>query len=115
MAAAVVEALAREGVTRGSLVALAIAPSGAALATTRSVHSGLEPAADVVREVDAELRPRWVVWSGDTPAMLVADGVRISTSWDLAAVHRLLFGGWRADPARIWARLHDLSVETLPA
>ena len=41
-------------------------------------------------------------------------GVRIATCWDIAAVHRLLFGGWRADPARVWAQLHHLALETVP-
>ena len=27
-----------------------------------------------------------------------AAGVRLATCWDVAAVHRLLFGGWRAEP-----------------
>ena len=67
-----------------------------------------------MRVVDAELRPRWVVWSQDTARVLVAHGVRVATAWDLAAVHRLLFGGWRADPGRIWARLHDLPTADVP-
>ncbi len=45
---------------------------------------------------------------------LISAGVRVATCWDIAAVHRLLFGGWRADPARVWARLHHLALETMP-
>ena len=44
----------------------------------------------------------------------VRAGVRIATCWDLAAVHRLLFGGWRADPARVWAQLQHLALGTIP-
>jgi DNA polymerase-1 len=45
---------------------------------------------------------------------LVEAGVRVATSWDIAAVHRLVFGGWRADPARVWAQLHDLALDARP-
>ena len=45
----------------------------------------------------------------------MADGVRVATAWDVAAVHRLLFGGWRAAPARTWAALRDLAPTTIPA
>ncbi|MBV9794683.1 MAG: DNA polymerase I [Actinobacteria bacterium] len=55
--------------------------------------------------VDRELRPRWVVWSGETAATLVAASVRLATAWDITAVQRLLAGGWRADPGRAWAHL----------
>lgn len=71
-------------------------------------------ALDVVRAVDQALRPRWVVWSQDTATVLVAADVRVATAWDLAAVHRLLFGGWRAEPGRIWARLHGLPSADVP-
>ena len=71
--------------------------------------------ADAVQLIDAELRPRWVVWSGETAAALAASGVRLATCWDISAVHRLLFGGWRADPGWAWAHLHDLAPATIPA
>src|SRR6185312_9891795 len=54
-------------------------------------------AAEIGR-ADEELRPRWVLWSGQTAARLADAGVRLATCWDIAAAHRLLFGGWRADP-----------------
>ncbi len=71
-------------------------------------------AAAVVAGVEAELRPRWVMWSGDTALTLVRAGVRVATSWDVAAAHRLLAGGWSADPARAWAWVHGLSSSTIP-
>jgi DNA polymerase-1 len=40
--------------------------------------------------------------------MLVEDGLRLAKCWDIAAVQRLLVGGWRADPARVWADLNDV-------
>jgi DNA polymerase-1 len=61
------------------------------------------------------LRPRWVTWSGETAARLAAAGVRLATCWDVAAVHRLLFGGWRAEPGVAWASLHGLAVENVPS
>jgi DNA polymerase-1 len=40
--------------------------------------------------------------------------VRPTRCWDLAIVHRLLHGGWRADPARVWAAAVGLDPETVP-
>ncbi len=106
-----------KGVGRGDLVALVLAPgTGLALATVdrmTCVAATDDPVA-VVRGVEEALRPRWVMWSNATAVALVEAGVRVATSWDIAAVHRLLFGGWRADPARVWAQLHDLALDALP-
>jgi len=115
-----VAALQRHGLVRGGFLALSLAdergepgigiaePSGGqwALATGR-------PAAAVAR-LEAEFRPRWVWWSQQTPLELARAGVRVATCWDLVAVHRLIFGGWRADPALIWAALHDLDPASMP-
>jgi len=81
---------------------------------TESLSLVLEDPTAAVRLVEDALRPRWVLWSNDTATMLVHAGVRISTAWDVAAVHRLLFGGWQADPARVWAQLHGLGLDTIP-
>src|SRR4051812_45140835 len=63
--------------------------------------------ADIARaiaRVENELAPRWIWWSaGSTAKTLVAQGVRVASNWDLAAVHRLLHGGSRDDPATGWA------------
>jgi DNA polymerase-1 len=64
---------------------------------------------------DEKVRPRWVVWSQETTQELVGRGVRVATGWDVAAVHRLLFGGWRADRAYAWACLHGQRPEDVPA
>ena len=109
--------------TRGDLLALAIVPGRFAAVATASGSSVVLPAIapdgrDLMQQlelIEAELAPRWVIWSNDTASVLVASGLRLARCWDLAAVHRLLFGGWRADPARIWARLADLSVGSIPA
>ena len=107
--------LRRAGVRRGDLVGLAAGP-GAGLGLAGAGGRWPVPpgdGADAVRLADAELRPRWVVWSGETAALLAASDVRLATCWDVSAVHRLLNGGWRADPGWVWAHLYDLA--TIPA
>ncbi len=110
--------LRRKGAGRGDLVALVVAPAtGFAIATPAGAVCTLtvDDPAGVVRAVEDALRPRWAMWSNATAEQLVDSGVRVATSWDIAAVHRLLFGGWWADPARVWAQLHDLPLDALPA
>jgi len=97
------------------LLALVIVPgAGAALAFDGGRHSW--PIAegvvgDLARRIEAELRPRWIVWDRATSTQLLHDGVRVSKCWDIAAVQRLLVGGWRTDPARVWSELHGLPAE----
>jgi DNA polymerase-1 len=116
-----VTSLSEAGVARGDFVGLVITPScGLGVATaaggwTVPAHLPGAAVAGEVGRADEELRPRWAVWSGQTAARLVADGVRLATCWDIAAAHRLLFGGWRADPGFVWARLRGLTADTMPA
>jgi len=119
-----VTSLRRAGVQRGDLVALVISPAlefglaTAASAAAGSAASSWAAVAGTAAEVgraDEALRPRWVVWSGQTATRLAADGVRVATCWDITAAHRLLFGGWRADPGWAWARLHGLATDPMPA
>jgi DNA polymerase I len=127
-----VTSLRQAGVARGDLVGLVVSPgAGLGVATAERAwptapdtglaapDTGLAaPGAGLAAEVgraDEALRPRWVVWSGQTPAHLVAGGVRLATCWDITAAHRLLFGGWRADPGWAWARARGLATETMPA
>jgi DNA polymerase I len=57
--------------------------------------------------------PRWVWWSArQTAVSFVRAGARPAACWDLAAVHRLLTGRSRDDPAAIWAAVHDLPEPT---
>ena len=99
--------LKQNGAGRGDLVALVVAPSLVAVAVPGggSTETGLRE----VAAADAEARPRWVLWSPAVASACVSGGVRLATCWDIAAVHRLLFGGWRADPQLVWARLHSLA------
>ncbi|MCW2936130.1 MAG: putative polymerase [Actinomycetia bacterium] len=71
--------------------------------------------ADEVAAADNDLRPRWVTWSGETAARLCGRGVRLATSWDVVAVHRLLFGGWQAGPGLAWASIRGLAADGGPA
>ena len=110
-----VTSLRQAGVNRGDLVALVVSPAlefGLAAGDSSWTVPGL--AAEVGR-ADEELRPRWVLWSGQTAARLAAAGMRLATCWDIAAAHRLLFGGWRADPGVAWARLRGLATDAMPA
>ena len=105
--------LARTGLGRGGLAGLAVTPDGstAAVAVSPSdVWTGdvIEVGLAGTGPADTGLRPRWVIWSGATAGVLVARGVRLATSWDVAAVHRLLSGGWRADAGVAWASTHGL-------
>lgn len=113
-----VERLRAAGSGAGDLVAVALAPGvGVGMATPGvrlTVPAEVDDPAAVVAAVEREIRPRWVMWTPDTAATLVAAGVRLAMCWDVAAVARLLFGGWRAEPALVWARLHDLPDDTVP-
>jgi DNA polymerase-1 len=113
-----VTSLRQAGVARGDLVGLVVSPAaGLGVATAGRAWSaapGTRPIAEVGR-ADQEVRPRWAVWSSQTAAYLVADGVRLATCWDVTAADRLLFGGWRADPGWAWARIRGLATETMPA
>jgi DNA polymerase-1 len=110
-----VTSLRRAGVSRGDLVALAVSPaSGFGLAAGDSSWA-LGDAVAGLAQADAELRPRWVLWSVQSAGRLAAAGVRLATCWDIAAAHRLLFGGWRADPGWVWASLRGLATDSVPA
>jgi DNA polymerase I len=108
--------LRRAGAARGDLVGLVVsADLGLGLATAGGGWAVPGGAVAALARADEELRPRWAVWSGETAARLVSSGVRLATCWDIAAGHRLLFGGFRADPGFAWARLRGLAVESVPA
>ena len=105
------------GLETGSLLAVAVAPGLGAAISADDQRTSAFAAADVGREltaVERDLSPRWVWWDKETAGALIGLGVRPRRCWDLAAVHRLVAGSWRADPARVWALAHDLDAETIP-
>jgi DNA polymerase-1 len=114
----VLDELRGRGVERGDPVALAVAPQGSIAMATAAGAVRVAPTAgdpaSVVRPVEAALRPRWVMWSNVTAVVLGDAGVRVATSWDIAAVHRLMFGGWLAGADRVWAQLNDLALDAIP-
>lgn len=106
------DALVAWGVGRGDVVGLALSPDGSTVGIAVAGRPPLALGGDAAALVDAadrHVRPRWVTWSQDTAARLVAAGTRVAVAWDLAAVHRLLHGEWRADPPTVWARAHGLA------
>jgi len=93
--------LGNHGVGRGQLVGLAAGRGGTAGVSVEgaSTVTSLEE----VAAADAGLRPRWAAWPDGGYQALAARGIRLATCWDVAAVHRLRFGGWRAEPEYVWA------------
>ena len=127
-----VTSLRRAGVARGDLVGLAASPAAGLGVATAGCRAWPVPADGPLPrrgraacwppgwlrrsgERMRSLRPRWAVWSAQTAAQLVAAGVRLATCWDIVAAHRLLFGGWRADPGWAWARARGLATDALPS
>ncbi|HEY0938192.1 MAG TPA: DNA polymerase [Trebonia sp.] len=108
-----VAALSAAGVRAGDLVGLAAGADGTL--TAAAGGGGWAGTAAEVAAADAALRPRWAVWSQETARTLTGHGTRLATGWDVAAVHRLIYGGWRADPGYVWACLHGLPPEEVPA
>ncbi len=112
-----VNELRAAGVTTGSLVGLAVGNSRTAGFATSDTRFAVDcsDVAQLIAEVDRELRPRWVLWSNATATTLIAADTRLATCWDLAAVHRLLAGVWRADAVRVWSAMRGLDHASAPA
>ncbi|NIZ91674.1 DNA polymerase [Kineococcus rubinsiae] len=94
--------------TPGEPLALVVlARHGVGLASARGTWSVAGPPARLVADLEERLHPRWVWWSAaGAVRALGGDGappVHLARCHDLAAVHRLLHGGSRDDPAAVWA------------
>ncbi|MDO8390196.1 MAG: DNA polymerase [Actinomycetota bacterium] len=113
-AAELVAAVRAAGGGAGALVGLAVGVHGTVGLCVGEVRLASADGAAAVAAIEREVGPRWVIWSGATASALLASGIRVHRAWDLLAVHRILFGGWRADPVRIWCRLHGLDHERGP-
>ena len=71
---------------------------------------------EAVRRLEQRDRPRWLVTSAGAGLRTVAGaGVALARCWDVAEAHRILHGGWAADPPRVWATLNGLDPSSLPA
>jgi DNA polymerase-1 len=105
--------LAEAGVRQGDLVGLVVGCDGAV--TVAFGEGEFSASVADVGVADEKMRPRWAVWSQDDARELIAGGVRVATCWDVAAVHRLLFGGWRAEARYVWACLHGQAPDEVPA
>ncbi len=103
-------------IDRGDTVAIAIHP-GTGIGFASSDHHWSITTPDplaVLAELNAESSPRWVWWGRETTAQLAEAHLPIDRGWDVLAVHRFLYGGWRASIGEAWAKLHDLPVDTMP-
>ncbi|HKX66993.1 MAG TPA: DNA polymerase [Intrasporangium sp.] len=76
------------------------------------------PLADVASQVARlveSVNPRWVVWSAANGLRgVVAAGVEVPRTWDLAEAHRLLHGGWWATPGHVLAGCRGLPAQDVP-
>ncbi len=100
-------------------MALVVARDVAVLTADGGPHWSvpLTDVADHCARIDAEVGPRWVWWSARSaaaPLLGHRPDLRLRRCWDLAAVHRLQHGGWRDDPARLWATLRGLDEADIP-
>jgi DNA polymerase-1 len=76
------------------------------------------PAKDPSAIMDAlnrDLSPRWTWWDRGTAAVIVDHRMNIDRCWDVLAVQRLLDGRWTTSVASVWAQLHDLDIDAIPA
>ncbi|MEP7115558.1 MAG: hypothetical protein ABI862_20000, partial [Ilumatobacteraceae bacterium] len=109
--------LSDAGLQRGGFLAIAMAAQvgvGVSMGNGWAHSIATDNPVDVARQVELAFRPRWIVWGSETTRHLVEGGLRVAKCWHIAAVQRLLVGGWRMDDGRVWAQLHELSVDELP-
>jgi len=90
-------------------VAFAVSGDRAAYRWQERTYAGeLTAILPTLEALEREHSPRWVV-AGAAAGLghLVGLGIRVARSWDVAEVHRLIAGGWRADLGAAWATVHD--------
>jgi DNA polymerase-1 len=107
-------ALRAAGAGPGVPVGLAWARGGLGLAVGASTVWAAGESLDAVRPVLTDLRPRLVWWSARTAEPLLRAGLRPPASWDVAASHRLLYGGYVDDAAVVWATARGLDPDGRP-
>lgn len=109
-------------VTAGSRMALLPLPDERVEAGEEPVGAGaaqpvIGPIDEVLGQVarwETERAPRWGWWRADEVRPVIAAGIAMSRCLDLQATHRLLHGGWAADPPLVWAACHDLDLGAIP-
>jgi DNA polymerase-1 len=92
-----------------------VAPDGTAAISPGGGQPGTITTIADAGAYENQVRPRWATWSQETAQRLIAGGTRVATCWDVAAVHRMMHGGWRADPGYVWALLRGLPAGEVPA
>ncbi len=112
----IVISLRSAGTERASFLSVALTPDSIALASDRGIwFCRSSHPVEAIEAIEEAFRPRWVWWNSHEWEAVLREGLRVATCWDLAAVHRLLFGGWRAEQARIWAVLQGIPISGIPA
>lgn len=99
-----------------ALVAVAFCGGYGALAGPHVRFAGsLAQTLERVAALEEREHPRWVWWSAAREsAPLLERGIWLTRCWDVAEAHRLLAGGWAADPGLAWATAHGLDPAALP-
>lgn len=88
------------------MLAVVPGPGGAALGLAEEGRCWTGDLAEVAAHPG-----RLVLWSSSSTPLLP---VRPRAVWDLAAVHKVLHGGRRDDPAAVWAAAHGLGEPARP-
>jgi DNA polymerase-1 len=98
------------------LVAVAFGPHHGAVSWSDGTRAGtVDEVVAHVAELESSRRPRWVWWAADPhAAAIVSAGLTLSRCWDLAEAHRILVGGWGADPGHVWANALGLDPSGTP-
>ncbi|MFV0460800.1 MAG: DNA polymerase [Actinomycetales bacterium] len=102
----------------GDQVVALITGAGGRVGIVGAGHRRAGPLPDVLHAVAGleSAGVRWAWWAAhSTYPLLLEAGIRPARAWDAAEVHRLLHGGWDADPARVWAGAHGLDPARMPA
>jgi DNA polymerase I len=101
---------------RGDNVAIALQP-GVGIGFARDTDQWFVQTPDplaLLAELNDQTAPRWVWWDRSTATQIAQARVPIDRCWDVATVHRLIFGGWKTSVGEVWASLNGLPLDTLP-
>lgn len=86
-----------------------------ALVTEGATHVGsAHDLLDAVVDLEQTEHPRWTWWAAQDVQPFIDAGFAPRRAWDIAEAHRLLHGGWAAEPGLCWAAAHGLPLGSLP-